>query len=83
MSIALDAHSSDSSSPSGGVHVIVFGRQWLRGVVRIVFGVLCAVDAAFKWSPGFIEGQTLPDELGKATDVRWLLLNTPDRFTAC
>jgi nitrite reductase (NO-forming) len=39
-------------------------------VVRIVFGVLWAVDATFKWLPGFIHGQTLGDELGKAADVQ-------------
>ena len=71
MSIALDAHCSDYASPSR-----VCGGQWLRGVVRILFGRLRAVDAALKWSPGFIEGQILPDELGKAADVRWLLLTT-------
>jgi uncharacterized membrane protein YphA (DoxX/SURF4 family) len=31
--------------------------------------VLWAVDATFKWLPGFIHGQTLGDELGKAEDV--------------
>jgi uncharacterized membrane protein YphA (DoxX/SURF4 family) len=33
------------------------------------FGVLWAFDAAFKWLPGFIGGQTLPDELGNADRV--------------
>jgi uncharacterized membrane protein YphA (DoxX/SURF4 family) len=52
----------------------VFGRRWLRGaaVVRILFGVLWACDASFKWQPGFIHGQTLHDELGKVSQV-----NTP------
>ena len=82
MSAGLDAQSSDSMSSPGGVHAVVFGRQWLRGAaaVRILFGVLWAADAAFKWSPGFIGGQTLPDELGKVADVhvvgvhQWLQL---------
>lgn len=39
-------------------------------VVRIGFGVLWAVDATFKWLPGFIHGRTLGDELGKAAEVR-------------
>jgi uncharacterized membrane protein YphA (DoxX/SURF4 family) len=60
----------------------VFGPRWLRGaaVVRILFGVLWAFDAAFKWLPGFIGGQTLPDELGNAAKVdtpvvhQWLQL---------
>jgi thiosulfate dehydrogenase (quinone) large subunit len=49
----------------------VFGPGWLRGaaVVRILFGLLWAVDAIFKWLPGFIGGETLPDELGGAADV--------------
>jgi hypothetical protein len=43
-------------TPSPGVHVVVFGRQWLCGaaVVRILFGALWAVDAAFMWSSGFV-----------------------------
>ena len=39
-------------------------------VVRILFGVLWAIDATFKWLPGFIHGQTLGDELGKADTIR-------------
>jgi hypothetical protein len=70
VSSAIDAQSSESPSP--GVYAIVLGRRWLRGaaVVRILFGALWAVDAAFKWSPGFITAQTMPDELGKAADVQ-------------
>lgn len=37
--------------------------------VRIAFGVIWAIDASFKWLPGFIHGQTLDDELGGAADV--------------
>ncbi|PJJ55538.1 hypothetical protein [Compostimonas suwonensis] len=49
----------------------VFGTRWLRGaaVVRILFGVLWAIDAIFKWLPGFIGGETLADELGKVDSV--------------
>jgi uncharacterized membrane protein YphA (DoxX/SURF4 family) len=44
----------------------------LRGaaMVRIGFGVVWAIDATFKWLPGFINGQTLDDELGKASSIQ-------------
>jgi uncharacterized membrane protein YphA (DoxX/SURF4 family) len=73
MSTTLDAPSAPDSSPST-TRSVVFGRRWLRGaaVVRILFGVLWACDASFKWQPGFIHGQTLHDELGKVSQV-----NTP------
>jgi thiosulfate dehydrogenase [quinone] large subunit len=59
-----------------------FSRRWLHGaaIVRILFGVLWAIDATFKWLPGFIGGQTLSDELGKSADVsvpvvhEWLVM---------
>jgi uncharacterized membrane protein YphA (DoxX/SURF4 family) len=41
-------------------------------VVRIGFGIVWAIDASFKWLPGFIHGETLNDELGKASTI-----NTP------
>ncbi len=49
----------------------VFGARWLHGaaIVRILFGLLWAIDATFKWLPGFVHGQTLHDELGGAPDV--------------
>jgi nitrite reductase (NO-forming) len=37
--------------------------------VRIAFGLVWAVDASFKWLPGFIHGQTLSDELGQGSSV--------------
>lgn len=37
--------------------------------VRIGYGLVWAVDASFKWLPGFIHGQTLDDELGKAAKI--------------
>lgn len=37
--------------------------------VRIGFGLVWAIDASFKWLPGFVHGQTLPDELGKGATV--------------
>lgn len=36
---------------------------------RIVFGLVWAIDASFKWLPGFVHGQTLDDELGKADKI--------------
>lgn len=61
----------DSIEPAVAARSAVFGPRWLHGaaVVRILFGVLWAFDAAFKWLPGFIGGQTLPDELGNADKV--------------
>jgi hypothetical protein len=57
------------------------GRR-LRGAaaVRIGYGVVWAIDASFKWLPGFIHGQTLDKELGKASKLdvpvlhQWLQL---------
>lgn len=82
MSTTLDASSAADSSLSTTTPSAVFGRRWLRGaaVVRILFGVLWACDAGLKWQPGFIHGQTLPDELGKVSQVhapvihQWLAL---------
>lgn len=46
------------------------GRR-LRGAaaVRIGYGFVWAIDASFKWLPGFIHGQTLDKELGKASKI--------------
>jgi len=62
---------SDTNSALPAAHAGVFGTRWLRGaaVVRILFGVLWAFDASFKWLPGFRGGQTLPDELSRAAKV--------------
>jgi thiosulfate dehydrogenase (quinone) large subunit len=52
----------------------VFGERWLRGaaVVRILFGLLWAINASFKWLPKFNSGATMSDELGNAA-----LVHTP------
>ncbi|MEY9850291.1 hypothetical protein [Streptacidiphilus sp. MAP5-3] len=56
------------------------GRLRRAAVVRIGFGLVWAVDASFKWLPGFIHGQTLSDELGQGTSVhtpvihQWILM---------
>jgi thiosulfate dehydrogenase [quinone] large subunit len=47
-------------------------RLHTAAVVRIAFGVIWAIDATFKFMPGFVHGQTLEDELGGAKDI-----NTP------
>jgi thiosulfate dehydrogenase (quinone) large subunit len=61
----------EDSAPEIAPQSVVFGTRWLHGaaVVRILFGVLWAFDASFKWLPGFIGGQTLPDELGNDATV--------------
>ena len=61
----------DTNSALPAANAGVFGTRWLRGaaVVRILFGVLWAFDASFKWLPGFRGGQTLPDELSRAAKV--------------
>ncbi|MCV7423491.1 hypothetical protein H7K45_23325 [Mycobacterium yunnanensis] len=61
-----------SAGPPSTARGGVFGTRWLHGaaVVRILFGLLWAVDASFKWSPGFRGGQTLPDELSRAGKVQ-------------
>jgi thiosulfate dehydrogenase [quinone] large subunit len=50
---------------------MAFTPRWLHGaaVVRILFGMLWGIDAIFKWLPGFVDGRTLPDELGGASKV--------------
>ncbi|MBD0692606.1 hypothetical protein [Streptomyces sp. CBMA123] len=47
----------------------VLRRLHGAAVVRITFGLLWAVDASFKWLPGFIHGQTVTKELGKAATI--------------
>jgi nitrite reductase (NO-forming) len=43
--------------------------------VRISFGLIWAIDASFKWLPGFIHGQTLSDELGAAGQIHTPVLH--------
>jgi uncharacterized membrane protein YphA (DoxX/SURF4 family) len=45
------------------------GRLRRAAVVRIGFGLIWAIDASFKWLPGFVHGQTLSDELGSGSSV--------------
>ena len=65
-----------ASSPT----VSSFGRPRLAAAVRIAFGVIWAIDATFKWLPGFIHGQTLDEELGGGSKIhtpvihQWLQL---------
>lgn len=71
-----------SVAAQAGQRAASFSLRRLRAgaAVRIAFGVVWAIDAVFKWLPGFIHGQTLSDELGAASDVRtpvvhqWILL---------
>jgi thiosulfate dehydrogenase (quinone) large subunit len=68
--MSVTVQSSDSASVAS-TPSIVFGERWRKGaaVVRILFGLLWAVDAAFKWLPGFISGRTLSEELGQGAKV--------------
>ncbi|HEY1573412.1 MAG TPA: hypothetical protein VGG05_18860 [Pseudonocardiaceae bacterium] len=65
--MTTDVAAVPATSPS----VNAFTLRRLRGaaVVRIVFGVIWAIDAMFKFLPGFVHGQTLDKELGAGADV--------------
>jgi uncharacterized membrane protein YphA (DoxX/SURF4 family) len=56
-----------SSSPTGPV--TTYGHPRVAAAVRIAFGVIWAIDATFKWLPGFIHGQTLDEELGGGSEI--------------
>jgi uncharacterized membrane protein YphA (DoxX/SURF4 family) len=43
------------------------GRLHRAAVVRIGFGLIWAIDASFKWLPGFVHGQTLTQELAPSS----------------
>jgi uncharacterized membrane protein YphA (DoxX/SURF4 family) len=59
------------TSPSrGALRASLLRSERGGAVLRILFGLIWAADATFKWLPGFIHGQTLPDELGKAVEVQ-------------
>jgi uncharacterized membrane protein YphA (DoxX/SURF4 family) len=68
------AISTDLDEPSTRYHVLPSGKSLRRlhaaAGVRIGFGVVWAIDAAFKWLPGFINGQTPDEQLGKASSIR-------------
>ncbi len=40
------------------------GRRRLAGVLRIVFGVVWAIDAALKWRPDFLHGRVFAHQFG-------------------
>lgn len=67
---ARDAARSPSA-PSGPLLRRLHGAA----AVRIVFGLIWAIEASFKWLPGFIHGQTLDDELGAAKTVHTPVLH--------
>lgn len=52
-----------------------YGRRRLAAGVRIAFGVIWAVDATFKWLPGFIHGQTIDKELSGGEAVHTPLIH--------
>lgn len=45
------------------------GRLHRAAAVRIGFGLVWAIDASFKWLPGFVHGQTVTQELGAGSSV--------------
>ncbi|MEV0068276.1 MULTISPECIES: hypothetical protein [unclassified Amycolatopsis] len=57
------------AAPVAGSVSPTFRRLHAAAVARIVFGVVWAIDATFKWLPGFVHGQTLGKELGKADKI--------------
>jgi uncharacterized membrane protein YphA (DoxX/SURF4 family) len=62
-----------TSVPTPSTHpALIVSDRGAHGaaLVRILFGALWGIDATFKWMPGFVNGQTLHDELGGAEDVR-------------
>jgi nitrite reductase (NO-forming) len=59
----IDRRATEPSEPSA--------RRPLRrlhgaAIARIGFGLVWAIDASFKWLPGFVHGQTLDHDLGGA-----------------
>lgn len=71
---------SASVAPSTSTPAVRLRGAHGAAIVRILFGALWGIDAALKWMPGFVQGQTLADELGKASSVttpgehQWLQL---------
>ncbi len=45
------------------------GRPHFAAVIRIAFGLVWAVDATFKWRPGFVHGQVLARQFAKHDQV--------------
>jgi uncharacterized membrane protein YphA (DoxX/SURF4 family) len=62
----MSAVATTHQATRGSAPIPLAARRRLHGaaVVRIVFGLVWAIDASFKWLPGFVHGQTLDDELG-------------------
>ncbi|GAA3720671.1 hypothetical protein [Streptomyces tremellae] len=71
----LAAPSSRAAALPAPRAALTTGRLHAAAAVRVGFGVLWAIDAVFKWLPGFIHGQTLGDELGKADAVKTPVLH--------
>jgi nitrite reductase (NO-forming) len=69
------AHTAPSPTSDTNAGNPMLRRLHAAAVVRIVFGVVWAVDATFKWLPGFIHGETLGDELGGAKKIHTPLVH--------
>ncbi len=65
--MTIDVAASTATSPVSSASL-----RRLHGAagVRIAFGVIWAIDAIFKFLPGFVHGQTLGKELGAGDDVQ-------------
>ncbi|WNI16521.1 DoxX family protein [Actinacidiphila sp. ITFR-21] len=63
------------AAPAPATAARTFSRAHGAAAVRIGFGLIWAIDASFKWLPGFIHGQTLGDELGKGETVHTPVLH--------
>lgn len=61
------AREADQNAPTPSKPLL--HRLHGAAALRIAFGLIWAIDASFKWLPGFIHGQTLDDELGGASTV--------------
>jgi uncharacterized membrane protein YphA (DoxX/SURF4 family) len=60
------------SSPSGGAVSLAPWRQQGIGILRIVFGVVWAIDAWFKWQPDFINKFTAYLSGAQDGQPRWV-----------
>ena len=59
-----------AATSTAGTSSLSLRRLHGAAVVRIAFGVIWAIDASFKWLPGFVHGQTLGKELGAGADIQ-------------
>jgi hypothetical protein len=63
------ATSTTSTGAAAGAMKSPRHRREGAAAVRIGYGLVWAVDASFKWLPGFIHGQVLDKDLSKASKI--------------